>query len=395
MGVLVRLRHRNRAGPELRAEYKQGGLFLGMRRARFIPLFLSVVVAPRLAAQWQLTADVGMSRLEQAEIPRSNAQTFGLSVDGSIPRAWVRSSVLASHSGIDRWTAQSGLTASLLGPLDHRVRWELSSALSAFAEANANTAWSAEGIGRLVAGSARRGGALGFGGGLRRADADPQPVGRVSLGGWIGMNREQLSAEASFVQTTTQPQNTANRLALSYADLSTSWRHGQGTFSAGATIGVRVSNSGFWVPDGGWGMINAGAWLLPSMAVVASAGRSPQDVVRGVPRITYASVALRFTSLPRPSSSRPRVRGAELTATREGLEVRGTAAARVELIADFTNWKPVELERAGDVWRLQHALSSGLHRLMMRIDGGEWTTPANLPTTTDALGGVVALVTVP
>ena len=48
-----------------------------------------------------------------------------------------------------------------------------------------------------------------------------------------------------------------------------------------------------------------------------------------------------------------------------------------------------------DVWRLERAVTPGLHRLMIRLDGGEWITPANLPKAKDELGGVVALVTVP
>lgn len=366
-----------------------------MRRARFIPLFLCVAASSRLGAQWQVAADVGVSRLEQHDIPTSNAQTFGVSVDGSMSRAWMRSSFLAARSSDERWTAQSGLVGSLLGPLDKRVRWEASAVLSAFGETNANTAWSAEGFGRLVTGSSRRGGALAFGGGARRADADPQPVGRGSLTGWIGAKRELFSAEAALVQTTTEPPNTSDRLALTYADLSTSWRHEQGAISLGATLGARLSNSSSLIPNGGWGMADATVWILPTMALVVAGGRSPQDVVRGVPRTTYVSVALRFASLPKVALIRPRIRGAQLSATRTGLEIGGVKADRVEVTGDFTGWQPVALSRAGDVWKLAHALSPGLHRLMIRIDGGDWTTPANLPTTTEELGGVVGLVTVP
>lgn len=366
-----------------------------MRRARLIPLVFSIVIAPRLAAQWSVTGDLGLSRLEQTGIPRSTAQTFGLSVDGVLPRGLVRSSFLATHTGFDRWTAQSGLVGTLVGPMDRRVRWDASAVLSAFAETNANTAWSAEGIGRLLTGTTRRGGALSVGGGVRRADADPQPVGRASVTGWLGVMNEQLSAEVSFVQTTTEPPFTFDRLALSYADASASWRHDQGRFSLGATIGTRVSNSAFWIPKGGWGAVDAGAWLLPNVALVAAVGRSPEDVVRGVPRITYATVALRFTSLARPSPVKASGRGVRLAATSAGVEVRAPGAAQVEVMADFTNWNAVSLERDGDVWRLRRTLSPGLHRVMLRIDGGAWVTPPNLPTASDELGGVVGLVIVP
>ena len=77
------------------------------------------------------------------------------------------------------------------------------------------------------------------------------------------------------------------------------------------------------------------------------------------------------------------------------LEVRATGASTVEVMGDFTDWAPVTLSRDGNVWRLSRALSPGPHRIALRIDGGEWTTPANLPRVTDDLGGAVGLMTVP
>jgi hypothetical protein len=64
-------------------------------------------------------------------------------------------------------------------------------------------------------------------------------------------------------------------------------------------------------------------------------------------------------------------------------------------MADFTDWAPIDLTRAGDVWRVELAIAPGLHRVAIRIDGGAWTAPANLPRVTDDLGGVVGLVAVP
>jgi hypothetical protein len=55
----------------------------------------------------------------------------------------------------------------------------------------------------------------------------------------------------------------------------------------------------------------------------------------------------------------------------------------------------VALTKTGDAWRLERAITPGLHRLVIRVDGGAWTAPANLPTATDDLGGVVSLVAVP
>ena len=80
-----------------------------------------------------------------------------------------------------------------------------------------------------------------------------------------------------------------------------------------------------------------------------------------------------------PTSSRL-ARGSRLAAT----------ATRVEIMGDFTDWTPVALARAGDSWRLERTITPGLHRLAIRIDGGDWVMPVNVPTASDELGGRVA-----
>ena len=123
--------------------------------------------------------------------------------------------------------------------------------------------------------------------------------------------------------------------------------------------------------------------------------------MRGIPRTTFFGVALRLTGQRHVAlSRRSEVAGARVSITRvddarRRIEVRGLTASRVELMGDFTDWTPVTLEAAGDIWRLERAISSGLHRIALRIDGGEWIAPANLPRASDDLGGVVGLITIP
>jgi Glycogen recognition site of AMP-activated protein kinase len=367
-----------------------------MRRARLIPLCICLTTPRALAAQWQASGELGVARLEQTRIPRSTAETLGATIDGVFSRALIRSTGLLSATESGRLSAQAGAIATLFGPLDRRVRWELSAAASRFDQTGAQTASSAEALGRLLFGVGRRGAAVGLAGGTRRADAGRQPFGSLSLGGWQGFKREQVGLDIMLVRTTTRPFDEAPRIGLNYGDASANWRHDQGRFSIGAVAGVRVSNSSL-VPNGGWGSVDASVWLGSHVALVAAGGRSPQDVIRGVPRVTYGSIALRVTSFARPSLVRPRPRpnGPRLDATREYIEVRADSATQVELMGDFTDWLPIALERRGDVWRIERELSPGLHRLMIRIDGGEWTTPMNLPRAKDELGGVVGLVTVP
>jgi hypothetical protein len=75
--------------------------------------------------------------------------------------------------------------------------------------------------------------------------------------------------------------------------------------------------------------------------------------------------------------------------------MRVDGAARVELMADFTEWSVVELSHTSDAWILQREVPAGFHRIAIRVDGGAWTSPPGLPHATDDLGGVVGLITVP
>jgi len=70
----------------------------------------------------------------------------------------------------------------------------------------------------------------------------------------------------------------------------------------------------------------------------------------------------------------------------------------VEIMADFTDWEPVSLTRTASSereWSVALPLSAGSHRLAVRIDGGGWVVPPNLPRVADEFGGEVGLLTVP
>jgi hypothetical protein len=77
------------------------------------------------------------------------------------------------------------------------------------------------------------------------------------------------------------------------------------------------------------------------------------------------------------------------------VRVIAPGAHTVELMADFTNWTPVTLTAAHDAFESPFTLESGTHRLVLRIDGGQWRAAANTPAVDDDLGGRVGLLVVP
>ena len=173
--------------------------------------------------------------------------------------------------------------------------------------------------------------------------------------------------------------------------------------SVGVSGGLRFqSRNGPDTDD--WELADATVWFAPHAALVVTAGRTLTDFVRGIPRTTWAGVSIRLSpsahlSLarrPTPDRSMPRLVVTRIDSERVAVEIAAPDAARVELMADFTDWQPVLLARAqvGASWRIERQVTAGLHRISLRIDGGPWIAPSNLPRA-DAGEPGVGLLTVP
>jgi hypothetical protein len=378
-----------------------------MRRARLFPLIsgfatLLVLMRAPLRAQWQVAADLGASRLQRTDIPQSNAFTFGGSATGIGERAWLRSSLLGVFAGSDQVTAQGLVTGSLLTASARPVRGELNGFVSAFTETGGLSTTSGELMARGQFASGARGGALGLGAGATSHDGVASALYHAAGDLWWGMNDDQFAGNVSVVRRSDTFNDGVTTLSFprSYVDLIASWRRDRGGFVLGASAGLRGGiESG--TRGGAWGSADATAWVSPRSAIVFSGGRTLDDPVRGIPRTTFLSLAFRVTGQRHLTLSRRRViAGARVSIlrvddARRRIEVRGVTGSRIEIMGDFTDWNPVVLEMTADVWRLERAISPGLHRIAIRIDGGEWIAPVNLPRATDDLGGVVGLVTVP
>ena len=83
------------------------------------------------------------------------------------------------------------------------------------------------------------------------------------------------------------------------------------------------------------------------------------------------------------------------TADTRTVRIHVPDARTVEIMGDFTNWEPRSMTRNGAAFESTMLVTSGTHRMMLRIDGGEWRAPANAPTVDDDFGGRVGLLVVP
>jgi hypothetical protein len=132
---------------------------------------------------------------------------------------------------------------------------------------------------------------------------------------------------------------------------------------------------------------------------VLSMGHEPTQAF-GARMTPGTSLAVIVSGVPSRTERRARPSPATFTARtlRAGLirfEVVAPNAQRVEISGDFSAWEPVTLESAsGGRWRAEVRAESGAHRLLMRVDGGEWAPPPNLPVARDELLGDVGVITV-
>jgi hypothetical protein len=371
-----------------------------MRRARLPLLLISVLASRPAGAQWQFSADLGASHLRRSDIPQSGAVTLGANVIGVGEHGWFRSSALGVLANSQQSTGQALLAGAIVGPSAHSVRGEIGGFVSGFGESGYSLTLSGEIMPRLQIGNSRRGGAVGFGLGESQHAGASVRITHGAGDAWLTLGEEQFASSLSYVKTSgTFVGIGSPTLGPSFYDLAGAWRHDGGGIGVGATVGRRIGAK--HSASGTWGAADASFWMFPRTALVFSVGRTLDDPVRGVPQTTFMSVALRLTGQPHATIGRRReLAGARVSVQRvdasmRRFEIRGVRGTTVEVMGDFTDWMPVSLEAAGDVWRFERAVTPGLHRIALRIDGGEWIAPVNIPHATDDLGGVVGLITVP
>lgn len=144
--------------------------------------------------------------------------------------------------------------------------------------------------------------------------------------------------------------------------------------------------------------VEAAYWPRSTVAFVVTATHQLPDFVRGLDGVDAVSVGVRFGQaapvIARTSRMVPVVRVLESNGA-SVLRIHATGARTVEVMGDFTEWDPRTLAPSGGAFEGAMLLSSGTHRMLVRIDGGPWRPAANTPAVDDDLGGRVGLLVVP
>jgi hypothetical protein len=168
----------------------------------------------------------------------------------------------------------------------------------------------------------------------------------------------------------------------------------------------------------GWGAVTLVVPWRDDFIATVSIGSYPTDLLQGLPGGRYAAVNMRLPKgrlrwsrrkviIP-PAPTRPGhpelafterlalVIGAPYdSAQLREVRVWAPGIAKVELVADFTQWVPVPLVRVGTgEWQGYYHVTPGAHRLNLLLNGTELDVPANLARVTDDFNGAVGMIVV-
>lgn len=150
--------------------------------------------------------------------------------------------------------------------------------------------------------------------------------------------------------------------------------------------------------DESWAGISAALWLAPRIAVVASAGDYPSDILQGIPGGEYFSLGIRFTrerARPVPPEVPIPLIFSRDRAESGGITFRVPDANRVEIAGDWNDWTPTPLQRdAQGRWRLPPGVPPGVYRFNLFVDGARWVVPEDVPAMDDGFGGTVGLLVI-
>ncbi|HWO87914.1 MAG TPA: glycogen-binding domain-containing protein [Gemmatimonadales bacterium] len=224
---------------------------------------------------------------------------------------------------------------------------------------------------------------------------------------WLqGLTQNEINT-ARLDTLTARPDTLFATRSTGYREAATGVEWSTGRLELGGSFARRFGAAG--LPDVSSWSASALVWLTTRFGLVVGGGRYPSDPAQAHPGGKYATLSLRFALQPEASRVRSRIAaltriarasaGAsrfELTAlpgSRYVVRVRAPEARTVEIMGDFSDWRPVTLTAADDgSWIAVLELTSGIYRLNLRVDGGVWEVPPGLAAQPDEFGGMAGVL---
>jgi hypothetical protein len=358
-------------------------------------------LASGAGAQTTVTLEAGVSRVDYDGFLPSGAAAITPAL--RLERAWAslsaRGTALRFESGNN--SLQGALAASVYAPLSRRWRTEVAGTVGGSRYETFAEFWHALGRGRLHLIDRQHGFWVGASAGRTSYGTGSGAVLSGEGGGWMRLADISLTLSLSA----TQVGDTV------WSDIEGFARWQRGPLSLDGNTGVRTLSDG--AGSGLYAEITGTYALNDRLALVVGGGRYPTDPIRGSIAGRYATAALRLrlTGEDEPPAERVARAAVDPGSAADGnvrvrfdlAYVRGTAgtfeitirapvAQSVEIMGSFTDWEPVAVQADGSGnWRLRWPLTSGVHRINVRIDGGDWIAPAGTTTMPDDFGGIVGV----
>jgi hypothetical protein len=379
-------------------------------------LLAATVGSSPVAAQARALLDISGGTVRYDGYLESSVLTLTPTLILEQPNATIHLSSNLSKFESGSWSLDGTAGASMLTAAVHHIRAELSGSTTARSYLKAlednepafGRRANVLGSARVLYSSVPGGIWVGVGGGAAYSRAAWHDVSRFDGGAWGKLGDVTVRAvvqRTSFADSVLQNRDASFTFVDAVyfdAGVSAVWTYGRVELEGGR--GARMQ-AGVQAIDT-WNAVGT-FWLNRHVAVMLSSGRYAPDLAEQLPGGTFGTVALRYSTRAVDITPSPRPLVRDDVAMAYGFEVRGNDerartirihvrhAEHVEISADFTDWQVVSLEHQnGDEWEVVLPISTGVHRINLRIDGGGWIVPPGLPAEADDFNGVVGLLIV-
>ncbi len=362
--------------------------------------------AATAGAQLDWRGELGATRVEPSTTTQRDALFASGFIQQTIGPVTPLLSAAATIAGDSVAAAQMILAATALPPWSVRLPIDIGALVALYGIAAGDRGTSRSGFVRQHVLTDR--GGYWLGGSVAQTERErPYASNALELGVWRALGLLRLTATASTVQSgdrdvfrNSLPVSDPSAAKVRVVDATLIGRAGGDRVDVEGVIGMRYGIVGF----GGrrdFGLLSVAVRTISDAYIVVSSGSQLADPLRGTPEWRFVSLGLRFASdaadgRVRRSRLGPLV-AVERVSDAELLVVIAApmGARRVEIKGSMTDWLPVESVRADRGWGVRVPSVTGAHQIQVRVDGGAWRVPANLPVVVDEYGARSGLIVIP
>jgi hypothetical protein len=165
----------------------------------------------------------------------------------------------------------------------------------------------------------------------------------------------------------------------------------RGRVTVGGTIGLRSERA----VRSTFGSGSLAIAVTPAAAIEVNAGAYPANRLVGSAPGRFFNVGMSLRSRGAPLAPAIATGAPSVAAGFTRLTLRDKSAQRVEVLGDFTHWKPIVATRAENgVWYVDLRIPPGEYRYAFRVDGTSWRVPDGAVAIDDDFGGKSARLVV-